>query len=134
MTFRTLAIVTALLGFALALGYLFVGNLVVGRWQIEPTESVLLLGRRMAALYLGLSVMMFLARSAPAGITRTALCAGAAVALSLLALLGIYELAGGRVGAGILASIAVEGLLALGYIALLITGAKAKDATPRLMR
>ena len=30
----------------------------MGRWQIQPTESVLLLGRRMGALYLGLSVIL----------------------------------------------------------------------------
>jgi hypothetical protein len=75
----------------------------------------------MGALYLGLSVMFFLARSAPVSVARTALSAGTVVACSLLALLGVYELSAGRVGPAILLSVVVEGLLALGYIWILFT-------------
>jgi len=116
MSFRTIAVITAVVTFVLGIGYLFAGALVVGRWQIEATQSVLLLGRRMGALYLGLAVIYFLARSAPASAARTALCAGAAVTTSLLALLGVYERSAGHAGPGILASVALESLLALGYI------------------
>ncbi len=132
MTFRTLAIITALVGFVLAAGYLFAGAIIVGRWHIEPTDSVLLLGRRMAALYLGFAVIMFLARSAPVSPIRTGLCAGAAVTLSLLALLGVYELIQSRVGPGILVSIAIEGLLAVGFIKLLVSGIKVTDQVTHL--
>ena len=110
---------------ALGLGYLFVGALVVGRWQIQPTDSVLLLGRRIGGLYLGLSVMLFLAGSAPVSVTRTTLSAGTAVALSLLALLGVYELTVGHAGPGILVSVVIESLLALGYIRILLTERRA---------
>ena len=75
----------------------------------------------MGALYLGLSVMFFLARSAPVSVARTALSAGTAVGCSLLALLGIYELSASRVGPAILPSVVVEALLALGYIWILFT-------------
>ena len=121
MSFRIIAVITAIVTFVLGTGYLFAGALLVGRWQIEPTESVLLLGRRIGALYLGLSVMYFLARSAPVSLTRTALSAGTAVALSLLVLLGVYELTAGHVGTGILVSVVIEFLLALGYIRILYT-------------
>jgi hypothetical protein len=116
MSFRTIAIITAIVTLVLGVGYLFVGALVVGRWQIQPTDSVLLLGRRMGALYLGLSVISFLARSAPVSVARTALCTGTAVACSLLATLGVYEFSAGRAGSAILVSVVVEALLALGYI------------------
>lgn len=115
MSFRTLAVVTAVVTLVLGAGYLLAGTLLVGRWQIEPTPSVLLFARRIGALYVGLSVIFFLARSAPASVARTALCAGAAVACSMLALLGIYEFSAGRAGSAILASVAVEAILALGY-------------------
>lgn len=121
MHFKTLATITAVIAFLLGLGYLFLGSVIVGRWQIEPTESVLLLGKRLAALYLGLSVIFLLARTAPVSTARTALCVGTAVALSFLALIGIYELFLSHVGRGILASIVVESLLAIGYIWILIT-------------
>lgn len=116
MSFKTLAVITAVVTFALAVGYLFAGALLVGRWGIEATESVLLLGRRMGALYLGLAVIFYLARSVPASAARTALCAGAAVTTSLLAVLGIYERSVGHAGPAILASVALELLLAVGYI------------------
>jgi len=121
MTFRIIAVITAIVTLVLGVGYLFVGAIVVGRWEIQPTESVLLLGRRMGALYLGLSVIFFLARSAPVSLSRAALCTGTAVACSLLAILGIYEFSSGRAGSAILASVAVEALLALGYIWILFT-------------
>ena len=111
MNFRTIAVITAIVSVALGAGYLLFGGLVVGRWQIQPTDSVLLLGRRMGGLYLGLGVMFFLARSVPVSVARTALSAGAAVALSVLALLGVYELTVGHAGAGILVSVVIESLL-----------------------
>ena len=128
MNFKTLAITTAIIAFLLGLGYLFFGAIIVGRWQIQPTESVLLLGRRMAALYIGLAVIFYLGRSAPVSSIRTALSTGAAVALSFLALLGIYELLLSHVGRGILASIAVEALLSIGYIWILLIERKNKSA------
>lgn len=120
MTFKTTALLTALVALVLGVGYLFAGSLLVGRWQIEPTESVLLFGRRMGALYLGLGVIFFLARSAPVSVARTALATGTAVACSLLALLGVFEFSAGRAGPAILASALVESLLALGYIRILV--------------
>jgi hypothetical protein len=125
MSFKTVAIITAIVAFVLACAYLFVGTLVVGRWQIQPTESVLLFGRRIGSLYLGLSVMYYLARSAPVSVARTALSAGTAVALSVLALLGVYEFAAGHAGPGILLSVAIESLIALTYIRVLLTDRKA---------
>jgi hypothetical protein len=121
VSFRTIAVITAIVAFVLGVGYLFAGALVVGRWQIDPTDSVLLLGRRWGALYLGLSIIYFLARSAPVSVARRALSAGTAVALSVLVVLGIYEFAVGHVGSGILVSVVIEFLLALGYMRVLFT-------------
>jgi hypothetical protein len=125
VSFRTLAVITSIVTLVLGLGYLFVGSLVVGRWHIEPTDSVLLLGRRIGALYLGLSVIYFLGRSVPVSLARTSLSTGTAVALSLLVLCGVYELSAGHVGSGILVSVAIEFLLALGYIRILFTERRA---------
>jgi hypothetical protein len=124
MSFKTITIITAILMFVLGIGYLFAGTILIGRWQIEPTESVLLFGRRLAAFYLGLSVIFFLARSTPVSVARSALCAGTAVACSLLGLLGVYELSAGHAGPAILTSVVVEALLALGYIWILFTDRK----------
>ncbi len=124
MSFKTVATITAIVGFALGAAYLFFGSLVVGRWQIEPTDGILLLARRIGALYLGLAVMYFLARSAPVSVARTALSAGTAVALSILALLGIFEFAAGRVGPGIFVSAGLELLIALAFVGVLVSQRK----------
>lgn len=116
MNFKKIAIITAIITFLLGIGYLFFGSLVIGRWQIEPTDNVLLLGRRMGSFYLGLSVILFLSRSIPLSTARTALTIGAIVILSLLAFLSIYEFASNRVGAGIIVSAIIEVILGIGYI------------------
>jgi len=125
MNFKTIATITAVVAFALGVAYMFAGALLLGRWQIEPTESVLLLGRRMGCLYLGLSVIFLLARSTPESVARTALSTGAAATLSLLALLGVYELIAVHAGAGILGSVAIEAILAFGYIRILFAERRA---------
>ena len=115
MSFRVIATITATILLILGLGYLVVGTVVIARWQIQPTDAVLLFGRRIGVLYIGLSVIFFLARTVPVSVARTALSSGAVVVCSLLALLGIYEFSAGRSGAGILVSAAIEAILAVAY-------------------
>ena len=122
MTFKTVATITSVLAFMLGVGYLFAGTILLGRWNMQVTEEVLLIARRLGALNLGLSVIFFLARSAPPSGVRTAITAGTATALSVLALLGVYEFTAGRVGAGIFASVAIESLLTAGFLLVLFKG------------
>jgi TM2 domain-containing membrane protein YozV len=124
MKFKILAWITAVILFGLGLGYFFFGAVIVGRWQVLPSESVILLARRIGCLYLGLSVIFFMARSTPKSSMRTALSAGTVVVTLLLAGTGVYELASGHVGKGILVSAAIEFLLAIGYIWILFTDKK----------
>ena len=121
MSFRTIAVITAIVALVLGTGWLLAGTLMAGRWQIESTESVLLMGRRIGAVYLGLSVMFFLAKSAPVSVARTALSTGTVLVCSLLAFLGLYEFSSGRAGPAILVSVAIELLFALGYARILAT-------------
>ena len=131
MSFRTTCVITAAVTLVLGLGYLVAGSLLVGRWQIEPTEAVLLFGRRIGAVYLGLAVIFFLARSAAVSTARSALCAGAVVTCSLLAILGVLERAAGHAGPAILASAAVELFLALAFVRVLVVD---RRPTPRAGR
>jgi hypothetical protein len=128
MNFKMLAVITSIIMFVLGAGYLFAGTVFVGRWQIQPTESVLLLARRIGAVYLSLSVGFFLARNAPVSVARTALSTAIAIGCLLLASLGVYEFSAGRAGAGILVSAVVESLLGIGYIWILVTQRKVAAA------
>ena len=125
MNFKNIAFATATIAFVLGIGYLFFGSIIIGRWQIEPTNNVLLLGRRMGILYIGLSIIFFLSRSLNLSKARTALGIGAASTLSLLAIMGIYEYSMGSVGTGILASVFVESLLSIGFIIILVKDRRA---------
>jgi hypothetical protein len=120
LSFKATAVTTAIVTFVLGLGYFLAGPLIVGRWQLDPTAGVLLLGRRNGALYLGLSFMFFLARSVGPSTSRTALCSGTVLACFLLALTGLHALTTGLVGLGILISVAVELLLAAGFLRVLV--------------
>lgn len=128
MSFRSVATIAAVIAFVLGVGYLFAGHLVVGRWQVDPTQGVLLMGRRMGAVYLGLSAMFFAARSAGPSPARSALAGGAAVALLLLAVLGLYEFAVGSAARGILVSVTVELVLAIGFARALMKDRRAAVA------
>lgn len=124
MKFKTMAIITGLALLALGIGYFFFGAIIVGRWGVEPTASVLLLARRIGCLYLGLALVFFLARRAPVSTARTALSAGAVVITLLLAGTGVYALAMGHAGKGILISAAIELMLGLGFIWVLLAEKK----------
>ena len=66
------------------------------------------------------SALSVTGRNAPASDLRTALCAGLLLALTVLALLGLFELKAGRVGRGMLVSVVVEALLAAGFASVLL--------------
>lgn len=119
MKFKTMAIATAFIGCVLGLALEFAGATVMGRWGIQVDDGVLVLCRRIGALYIGLAVMFFVARSSPMSTARTALSSGAAVVLSLLAFLGVFEFMSSRATLGILPGALVEAFLALGFISTL---------------
>jgi hypothetical protein len=122
MSFNIVAIATSIASLLLGIGWLFAGKLVLKRWRIESNDIGLLVGRRLGAAYLGTSLMLFLARSAPPSDVRSALSAGMFVSLALLAGLGVFEFKARRAGSGIFVSVAVEVILALGFAWVLFAG------------
>jgi hypothetical protein len=120
MSFTVVAIATSIAGAVLGLAWLFVGSLVLKRWHVDANPTGLLVGRRLGAAYLGIAIMLFFARSAPASELRTAVSLGLLVALTLLAALGLFELRAGRAGKGILVSVGLEVVLAAGFLAVLL--------------
>ncbi|MEJ7929890.1 MULTISPECIES: hypothetical protein [Ramlibacter] len=116
MSFSTIAVVTAVAAILLGLAWLFAGGLLLRRWGIEPSPTGLLIGRRIGCIYLGLAALLLMVRATSAPEARWGIAAGFAVALSLLALIGIFELIAKRAKPGILSSVALEALLAAGFI------------------
>lgn len=121
MSFATLSILIAIAALLLAVGWLFFGNLMIRRWGGESTEMALVIGRRIAAVYLSIGLLFFFARSTTSAELITLLCTFAVIANGLLAGLGTYEFLKRRVGSAIFVSVAVEVFLLISFARLLLT-------------
>jgi hypothetical protein len=121
VSFTVIAIATSVAGLLLGLAWVLGGSLLLRRWGMEPHADGLLAGRRLGAAYLGIAVMLFLGRSTPPSEMRDAVSAGVLCALVLLAASGLFEFKAGRVRAGMLASVALELVLASGFAWVLVT-------------
>ncbi len=120
MNYQTLVTVSSVAMALLGLGWTLKGRMMLSRWRLVPNEVALLVGRRIGTVYLGLAVLLFALRRIAAPDAQAAVCAGAAGFTILLALVGLYEYFGKRVGPAMLVSVTVEVLLAVGYVALLL--------------
>ncbi|MBT1539661.1 hypothetical protein B7R78_0022045 [Ralstonia solanacearum] len=114
--FRNVAILYALVFFALALTWMLAPGLLLSSWGIELSSQAGLVGRRGAALYAGTGVMLLGARNAAPSPARSALLRGAVVACLVLAVLGVFEFATGHAKAGILVAVAIEIALAMAFL------------------
>jgi hypothetical protein len=117
LNFRTVAIIAAVICFALAAVWLLAPSFLLSLWGVQYTYPVGLVARRGAALFLGIGVMLFLARNAEPSSSRFALSQGLAVGCIALAALGVIELVTGHAGIGILSAVLVEVALACALFA-----------------
>lgn len=116
LQFRTVATVSALLFFVLALTLMFAPNVLLADWGLEVTMSVAVVCRRAAALFAGIGVMLFSARNADPSVARSALVNGVMAFCALLAVLGLVELNMGNVTAAILPAVFIEIALLLAFV------------------
>lgn len=99
---------------ALFLAWMFVPDFLLLTWGVGYTDAAGFVGRRSAALFLGISLMLARMRTFPPSANRTALADGFALTCGVLAALGFYEAWVGHAGPGIFSAIAVEILTAWG--------------------
>ena len=118
LSFRSLAILSALGFFVLALVWVFAPNAILSSWGVAFSYPVGLVSRRAGALYVGIAVMLFRARNAEPSPTRSALVAGFVVACLTLAALGVYELITGHASRNIAGAVFIEVVLALAFVSL----------------
>ena len=94
---------------------MFAPNLALSFWDVEFSYPAGLISRRLAALYAGVGVMFYSARNAEPSSARSALVTGTVVACLTLAALGVYELAIGHAGRGILVAVLIEVAFSLAF-------------------
>lgn len=116
LSFRSLATFTALLCFALALGWGLRPDLLLWLWSVEYSSATGLVCRRNAALFLAIGIMFYRARHAPPTDTRRAMTAGFSIGCLVLAVLGFSEWINGNAGPAILLAVATETVLGLAFI------------------
>ncbi|ABE42070.1 hypothetical protein Bpro_0104 [Polaromonas sp. JS666] len=121
ISFRRVAILSALIFFALALTWMLAPGVLLSSWGVDLTSQAGLVGRRGAPLYAGIGVMFLSARNAEPSPARSALLSGAVVTCLLLAVLGTSELVNGHAGPGILVAVAIEIVLAMTFLHVAIT-------------
>lgn len=115
LSFYRLSIFISILFLLLAIILMFAPAQMLTSWGVELTTSVGLFARRVAALYIGMAVMFFMARNAEHSTTRTALIYGIITSGTLLALFGVYEFATGHATSGILSAVFIEFAIALAF-------------------
>ena len=116
MNFKNIATVSALICFALALIWTLTPNVLLAMWGVDFSYSAGLVGRRGAALFAAIGIMFFAARNAKPSSARSALVSGFVFGCFALAALGVFELATGHAGLGILSAVLVEVALALAFL------------------
>lgn len=114
-SFRTLSVFTAVLCFLLAATWGFTPDALLATWDIEYSLAAGLIARRIAVLFLALSVIFFLVRNEAPSTIRTALSNGFMVGCWGLAILGFGEWLNGHAGPGILLAVGVELALGLAF-------------------
>lgn len=115
LDFLTLASIASMICFVLSFVWLFMPQRLLSIWGVSCNESGVLVSRRGAALFLGLGMILFLARHAEMSPARYAISVGFIIACLALAALGILELVRKRAGIGILSAVLVELLLAIAF-------------------
>lgn len=116
LSFRGLSIATSLLFLLLGSMWFLVPGLPLSDWGLALTPSASVLGRRSAALYVGVAAMFFLARNAEPSTARSALAKGLVLICLMLATTGVADLVTGRVSPHIVVAVALEVALALAFL------------------
>jgi len=114
MTYKLIALIVAVGALILGLSFIFFGSTMLKNWSLQVTDSALVVAKRLGAIYLGLSALLFLSRTNMP--PNEAIAVGMAVACGLLACLGLFELNAGKVSKAIIGSVIVETLFAIAFI------------------
>ncbi len=116
MPFHRLSLLTSLVFATLCLTLIFVPDLIYWLFRLPAHDSADALAKRAAMLFLGLAVLCFGARKSALPELRRLVALSVGVAMAAMAVLGLYELARGVVGPGILLAVGAELALAGLYL------------------
>jgi len=111
MYYKYVVAIIALAVIGLGCRLIFSSDSILKEWGLESTDSTGVLGRRLGAIYFGLSVLLFLSLTTMSK-TQTIILGVSAIS-GFLAISGMVDLAAGRVTMGVIRSVVAELFLCL---------------------
>jgi hypothetical protein len=108
LEFPAIARLGAFVAFLLFVTFAFIPVLPFTMVGVAMTPEALLMARRMSALFLGISLLLWRARDAEDSALRRNVCASFSIAMAALALFGLWDFVHSSVGYGIWIAITVE--------------------------
>ncbi len=116
MSFKFMATLSAIIAGSLTLMYGVLPGLVYWIFNIADGGPVSnFLSRRVAVLFLGFSVLLWVMREAKHSLTRNAVCLGVAIMTGAFAFLGLAEIIRGFAGGLTWGVVALEFFLMVGF-------------------
>jgi hypothetical protein len=116
MNYRQLLVMTSLLLLILGGIWMFKPELMLQSWGVAYSAEVALIARRLAAFYLGVGAVLFLAKDLAPSPARAALTQGMAMLFAIVALMGVLEWNAGHVTHHILVAVTLELMLASAFL------------------
>jgi hypothetical protein len=98
----------ALVAMLLFVTFAFIPVIPFTMLGVAMTPEGLLMARRMAALFLGISLILWFLRDAADSEMRRKVCLALSISMAALALFGFFDWLGGRNGPGVFIAIAAE--------------------------
>jgi hypothetical protein len=108
LSFPGIARLGAFIALLLFVTFAFIPFLPFTMLGVDMVPEALLMARRMAALFLGISLVLWLARDAESSPLRRSVSAGLSASMAALALFGLWDFVHGSVGYGIWIAVTVE--------------------------
>ena len=112
------AVLIALLGAV----WLLIPEAMLGQWGVQTDPVGLYMGRRYGTMLLGYAVVLWLGRGSGPSVARTAILAGGAFVTGFVTLVSLWGVLTSTVGSGAWVAVAVEALLAGGFLYFLVVG------------
>jgi hypothetical protein len=99
----------------LGVGYLFLPDAMLAKWDVTTDSTGLYVSRRYGAMAFGYATILVLARSAGPSLARAAIMGGGAFVSLLLTLLSLWGILAGKIGPFAWSAVAIEGILAVTF-------------------
>jgi hypothetical protein len=113
MEFPFVARIGALIAMLLFITFAFIPVIPFTMLGVAMTPEGLLMARRMAALFLGISLILWVLRDAPDSDLRRGISLALSVSMGVLAAFGFLDWLGGRNGPGVFVALAAEAYFAI---------------------